>query len=77
MGLFDVHAHLTHPRLFPRVDDVLEQARAAGVTTIISNGLNPTDNERVRALAARSALVRPAFGLYPVDAVLPEMMAAL
>ncbi|MCA9591687.1 MAG: TatD family hydrolase [Myxococcales bacterium] len=76
MGLFDVHAHLTHPRLFPRVDDVLEQARAAGVTTIISNGLNPTDNERVRALAARSALVRPAFGLYPVDAVLPEMMAA-
>ncbi len=76
MGLFDVHAHLTHPRLLPKVDDVLARAQAAGVTTIISNGLNPTDNQRVRELAARSPLVRPAFGLYPVDAVLPEMMAA-
>lgn len=75
MGLFDVHAHLTHPKLRPREDEVLAQARSAGVTTIISNGLNPTDNERVRALAARSELVRPAFGLYPVDAVLTEMTA--
>ena len=23
MGLFDVHAHLTHPKLAPRVEDVL------------------------------------------------------
>ncbi len=76
MGLFDVHAHLTHPRLLPELDAVLERARAAGVTTIISNGLNPADNERTRALAARESLVRPAFGLYPVDAVLPEMVAA-
>ena len=76
MGLFNVHAHLTHPRLFPDVTAVLARAEAAGVTTIISNGLNPADNERVRALAARSSIVRPAFGLYPVDAVLPEMVAA-
>jgi TatD DNase family protein len=75
MGLFDVHAHLTHPKLAPQVDDVLARAREAGVTTIISNGLNPDDNEAVRALAARDSLVKPAFGLYPVDAVLPEMRA--
>jgi len=75
MGLFDVHAHLTHPKLAPQVDAVLARARAAGVTTIVSNGLNPEDNEAVRALAARDPLVKPAFGFYPVDTVLPEMRA--
>ncbi|MBT3224371.1 MAG: TatD family hydrolase, partial [Proteobacteria bacterium] len=39
------------------------------------NGLNPADNEAVRQLAQRCALVKPAFGLYPVDAVLEEMLA--
>ncbi len=76
MGLFDVHAHLTHPRFADEQSSVIERAKAAGVTTIISNGLNPTDNEAVLALAAREPLVRPALGLYPVDAVLPEMRAA-
>jgi TatD DNase family protein len=76
MGLFDVHAHLTHPKLLPELDVLLARARAAGVTSIISNGLNPEDNEQVRALARRDALIKPAFGLYPVDAVLPEMRAA-
>ncbi len=75
MGLFDVHAHLTHPTLLPDIDLLLTRARASGVTTIISNGLNPRDNERVRALAARSELVKPAFGFYPVDTVLAEMVA--
>ena len=75
MGLFDVHAHLTHPKLAPQLDMVLARARAAGLTTIISNGLHPEDNEAVRLLALRDPLVKPAFGLYPVDAVLPEMRA--
>lgn len=77
MGLFDVHAHLTHTRLLPRVDEVLSNAERAGLTSIVSNGLNPEDNAAVARLAeAHPTLVRPAFGLYPVDAVLPEMTAA-
>jgi TatD DNase family protein len=76
MGLYDVHAHLTHPKLLPEIDALLSRARASGVTTIISNGLNPEDNQRVLELAQRDALVKPALGLYPVDAVLPEMRAA-
>jgi TatD DNase family protein len=75
MGLADVHAHLTHRRLAADVDDVLARARAAGVTTVISNGLNPADNEAVLALARRHPAVRPAFGFYPVDAVLAELRA--
>jgi len=76
MGLFDVHAHLTHPKLRQDIDEVLERARGAGLTRVISNGLNLPDNEDVRSLAKRHDMVRPAFGLYPVDAVLPEMSAA-
>jgi len=73
VGLFDVHAHLTSERFDEDRDQVIERARLAGVTTIISNGLNVHDNEKVRALAERQPLVKPAFGLYPVDAVLREM----
>jgi TatD DNase family protein len=73
--LFDVHAHLTHPRMIEDQSAVLERARAAGLTTIISNGLNPSDNEAVLALAAREPMVRPALGFYPVDTVLLRMRA--
>ena len=75
MGWFDVHAHLTDTRLVAEEARVLANARAAGVTTILCNGLNPLDNQAVAALATRSELVKPCFGLYPVDAVLPELLA--
>jgi TatD DNase family protein len=75
-ALFDVHAHLTSPRLRDDEAVVVARARAAGVGTIVSNGLNPADNLATLAVAARHPdLVRPALGLYPVDAVLPEMLA--
>jgi TatD DNase family protein len=75
MGLADVHAHLTHPRLAAKQEDVLHRARAAGITSIVANGLNPRDNEAVRRLAEGNTMVKPAFGFYPVDTVLPEMRA--
>jgi TatD DNase family protein len=76
MGLFDVHAHLTHPSLAADIEAVIDRAAAAGVTSIIANGLNPRDNAAVLALAAREPLVRPALGFYPVDTVLGPMRAA-
>ena len=75
MGLADVHAHLTHRTLLPDVDAILARARAAGLTTIVSNGLNPRDNEATLALAARDPMVKPGLGFYPVDAVLADMVA--
>ena len=75
VGLADVHAHLTHSKLLPDVDAVLARARAAGLTTIVSNGLNPRDNAATLALAARHPIVKPALGFYPVDTVLAEMVA--
>jgi TatD DNase family protein len=76
MGLFDVHAHLTHPRLIADAEGIVARAEAAGLTTIVSNGLNPADNQAVQELSRRFPIVKPAFGLYPVDAVLAEMLAA-
>ncbi|MDD9933390.1 MAG: TatD family hydrolase [Myxococcales bacterium] len=76
MGLFDVHAHLTHPRLAPDLDGILSRARDAGLTSIVANGLNPDDNEAVLALAKRESMVRPALGFYPVDTVLLPMREA-
>ncbi len=75
MGLFDVHAHLTNHKLAARESDVLSNAARVGVTSILVNGLNPTDNEAVRALALRSPIVKACFGFYPVDTVLPDMDA--
>lgn len=75
MGAFDVHAHLTHPKLAPHADEVIARAKAAGVTTILSNGLNPADNEATAALAAREPIVKACFGFYPVDTVLADMEA--
>jgi TatD DNase family protein len=76
MGLFDVHAHLTHPRFAGQLPDLVARARAAGVTTIVTNGLHPRDNGEALALAAREPTVKAAIGLYPVDAVMREMLAA-
>ena len=75
MALVDVHAHLTHPELVSEEGAILKRARAAGLGAILANGLNPRDNQAVRELAARDPLVKPAFGFYPVDVVLPEMRA--
>lgn len=72
-GLVDVHAHLTNPRLVPDVASLVERAQARGVTHIVSNGLNPEDNQKVLELAERFPIVRPALGFYPVDVVITDM----
>ena len=68
MAMHDVHAHLTHPRMAPDVADVIARAQAAGVTRIISNGLDPESNRAVLDLAERFSCVRAALGIYPLDA---------
>jgi TatD DNase family protein len=76
MGLYDIHAHLTHHQFQNDLPEVLTRVKAQGLTTIIANGLNPEDNQVVLQLAREHTWIRPALGLYPVDAVLPEMRRA-
>ncbi len=76
MGLYDVHAHLTSPKLLPDAPAILERARNAAVTTVISNGLNAHDNRAVLEPSARDPPVKPALGFYPDDTVIEDMRAA-
>jgi len=65
----DVHTHLTHRAFTEDADAVIERAVQAGLDAIVVNGLEPVSNRQVLALAARHAAVRPALGIYPLDAV--------
>jgi len=65
----DVHAHLIHHAFVNDEDAAAERAAAAGVTTIIVNGLEPKSNRLILELAARQPNVKAALGIYPVDAI--------
>ena len=48
MELFDAHCHLQDERLLPRIDDVIGQARAAGVKLACgTNNSGPKDLGRL------------------------------
>src|SRR3989338_8546738 len=69
MPLLDIHAHLDDEQFKPDLDEVLQRARDAGVTTIITNGLDIQTNRSVLLLAKKYHLIKPALGLYPDEAI--------
>jgi len=71
----DVHTHLTHERFAHDADAAVGRAAHAGLGAIVVNGLEPASNRQILDMAERHAIVRPALGIYPIDAVchrLPE-----
>jgi len=78
LGLVDTHAHLCDALFDPDRVEVLERARAVGVTAIITVGEDLADARRNLDLAARHPLLRPAAGLYPthLDLAAAEAMVA-
>ena len=67
--LVDVHTHLTHAAFAADQASVIAQAEAAGLRAIVVNGLDPDSNRAILALAAVHPVVKPALGIYPVEAV--------
>lgn len=65
----DIHCHLEHERYAPDFDAVLDRARKAGVTSIITSGVNPESNRKALALAKKYDLVQCSLGLYPLDSI--------
>jgi TatD DNase family protein len=65
----DVHTHLTHAKFAGAVDSVVAAAATAGLGAIVVNGLEPQSNREILAMAKRHAIVKPALGIYPLDAV--------
>ncbi len=66
MLLVDVHCHLTDSKI--NVDQVINNSVKAGIVSIISNGTNYEDNLKVIELSKKYSLIKPALGLYPLDA---------
>jgi TatD DNase family protein len=65
----DVHSHLTHKEFAEDLPAVIERAEKAGLTAIIVNGLEPSSNRRVLELAKQYPVIKPALGIYPIEAI--------
>lgn len=66
MFLVDVHCHLTDDAFAHDIDQIIERAKNAGFVALVSNGLDPTSNRAVLALAKKYSLVKPALGIHPL-----------
>lgn len=73
MNLIDIHAHLETKRFDKDLDKVLERAKEAGVKVIINSGVNPSTNRKILAMSKKYDLIKPSFGLYPIDALVKEV----
>jgi TatD DNase family protein len=51
--IIDTHCHLTHPRFHSDVDTVIADAKAAGLTQVLTIGTSITDAKDGLALADR------------------------
>lgn len=67
--LVDVHAHLDLEQFSMDLDEVINRARHFGVVSVINNGLNPVSNRKTLELSRKYDIVKPALGLYPIDAL--------
>ena len=64
--MIDSHCHLTDPRLGEQLAGVFERATAAGVTQMITIGVDPSDAARAIATAEKFPdRVRCAIGIHP------------
>lgn len=63
--IVDTHSHLADPVFNSDLDEVLERAKTAGVSAIVTVSENLGDARRNLELAARYPMLRAAAGLYP------------
>ena len=63
--LIDAHLHLQDERLAPRLEKIIADLRAAGITRWVVNGTCEDDWKAVAQLAESYPEVLPCFGLHP------------
>jgi TatD DNase family protein len=68
-GLYDTHAHLDFPDFGADLEGVLDRAKAAGVTKIVSIGTDLESSARAVALAERFPQIYAAVGWHPAHAL--------
>ena len=69
--MIDTHCHILHRGLVERVDDVVAEARSAGVRGLITIGTTSDDSVRGAELAARFDDVWCTAGIHPLHAAEP------
>lgn len=67
--LFDTHAHLNATQFNEDVEQVIERARAEGVSHIVVVGFDRPTIERAMELADQYSFIYAAVGWHPVDAI--------
>jgi TatD DNase family protein len=63
--MIDTHCHLTDPRLFEQLDDVLARCAAAGVERLVTIGTDIEDDMAAIDVCRGRANVRCAIGIHP------------
>ena len=66
--MIDTHCHLDDPRLRPQIDEVLERARLAGVSRLITISTDLSDSRVSLELCAKYGQLRCALGIHPHNA---------
>lgn len=64
----DVHAHMDHELMLNDIDNILTDCKNKNVIAIVSNGTSPNSNRTVLQLSKNHDLIKPALGLYPIEA---------
>lgn len=66
--LIDTHCHLDLPPLVEQLDEVLIEAKAAGVIKWVVPSVHPDGWQRITELTAQHPDLRPAYGIHPLHA---------
>lgn len=65
----DIHTHLTHNDFSHDLDLVIQRAIESGLRAVVVNGLDPSSNRKVLELSEKYPIIKPALGIYPLDAI--------
>ena len=63
--LIDIHCHLDHYYFKDDLDKVIDNAKKAGLTVILTAGVNPETNRKALEIAEKYDIVKPCLGIYP------------
>lgn len=73
--LIDAHSHLDHHLILSKIDEVIKNAKNAGLRHIITNGINPETNRICLDLSKKYDIIECGMGVYPRDALKNEVDA--
>lgn len=65
----DVHTHLTHAKFAADLAETVARGISAGLGAMVVNGLEPKSNREILRLGEAYPVIKPALGIYPIDAV--------